>query len=159
MHAVSVVLAVINPIYDISNRDVLGSLCLLCDLRMFHIHAPDRWYPLPYHCGWVSFFTIPLLVLDLYLFLIFSFVELIYWLLVYVYAMRVSGGTFSIAHVWRQDDNFWGCSLYILYGFRAQDWVMGLTGKVLYPLNEFSHPKPFLCTSLSTCTSTRGSLP
>lgn len=157
MHAVSVVLTVINPTYDISNRDVLGSLCLLCDLCMFHIHAPDRWYPLPYHCGWVSFFTIPLLVLDLYLFRIFSFVELIYWLLVYMYAVHVSVG--HVFHSACMETRWQLLGVLSLYLIRAQDWVMGLMWKVLYPLNEFSHPKPFLCTSLSTCTSTRGSLP
>lgn len=63
-------------------------------------------------------------MLALYLFLIFSFVESIYWLFVYVYAMRVSGGTFSIVHVRRQDDNFGGALLisYMVSGLKIGSW-------------------------------------
>ena len=63
-------------------------------------------------------------MLALYLFLIFSFVESIYWLFVYVYAMCVSGGMFSIVHVWRKDDNFGGALLisYTVSGLKIVSW-------------------------------------
>lgn len=44
-----------------------------------------------------------------------------------------------------------GCSLYLIW-FQGSKLGHGLTPKVLYPLKELSHPKPFPCMSLSTCT-------